>query len=213
MTYTKSNETKKVIVVIVEGPSDRMTFENSLRNYWNDEFENQLKFIVFHGDCILKKNQQDAVFIEQAEVKKNVNRVVRKGLKDNKLKASDLLCIVHLCDLDYCFSNKESALIPDSENVFYDINKMEIHVKDSEDFQKSRESKRKNINILKFAGFSKIESKDIPYNLYYFNLNLEHSFYDEPNSSDKEKENNSFEFDEKFTKKKKGFIDFLEKLP
>lgn len=50
---------------------------------------------------------------------------------------------------------------------------------------------------------------EIPYKVYYMSCNLDHVLYNKLNSTDEEKEFDSFDFYEKYENDYKGFVDFL----
>ena len=165
---------KKVMLFIVEGPTDEMSLSTVLNRIFSSS---AVKFQVVHGD-ILTKN-----FITPDRIVGVVWEIVKKFM-GSIYKKSDICRIVHLTDMDGVF-------IPD-EAVIEDMNIRESSpfYTDNQILTPNRSSildrnHRKQSNIERLLVCSKISG--IPYSLYYFSLNLDHALHGKRNLNDWEK--------------------------
>lgn len=67
--------------------------------------------------------------------------------------------------------------------------------------------KRQNLN--RICGQPEIWG--IPYRVYFMSCNLDHVLYDKPNSTDEEKENNSYAFAKKYKDDPVSFVEYIQK--
>ena len=96
----KKVETKKAVIFIVEGRSDKKALENIIQKIY------QYKDIVFKfmdGDITSDKNEN------KLNVQNLIYEQVEEYRKDKKLKKSDIWEIVHIFDTDGLFADSTEA--------------------------------------------------------------------------------------------------------
>lgn len=212
MNSIKKLPKTKIALLIVEGPSDATTFENSLRNYVSAFSSDSVRFDVVHGDRTLEDGNNR--LIPPENIRKEIGKRVNKFLRENSLRSSDLLLIGQICDLDACFAADDCFVCDALANqVKYDIQKQKIYHRDRDRLIDNRHNKRANIEALSTTPSFKIGEYVISYKLFYFGINLEHCLYDAPNCSDEEKRDYAEAFDEENAKKSDQFERRLRDLP
>ena len=172
---------KKIIFVIVEGPSDSDSLGVILTRMFD---KNQVYVHVAHGDITTDfGTTTQNVLTKIAAMVQNYRSMYR-------LQTSDFLQVVHLIDTDGAFI-PDSAIIEDSacETLFY--SETEIHGSDRAAIRKRNQQKRSIIRRLYSCG--KV-CKTIPYRAYYMSSNLDHVLHNLQNASNKEKEKNALSF-------------------
>lgn len=191
---------KQIVLFIVEGFSDKNSFENIL----NHASVDKVKYKIVGGDITIKSGPYNIV--------KNIRKKVNEFLYDpkNKYFLKDIKKIVHLIDIDGVFL--DSNLIEenkDIKHITYVNNK--CLVKDKE--QILERNKNKSLVIKKLSQTDTIDFKSIiiPYEAYYFSCNLEHVFHDNPNVvTEKEKIELSNKLADKYFGYENLFIKDLE---
>lgn len=212
MISKTENKQSKIGLFIVEGRSDKVTLENSLRNYLRQAREDGIRFDVVSGDLTLEDENQR--MINPPEIRSKVGNRVRKFLKQNKLRPSDLFLVGQICDLDACYASSESFVLDAAKSkVFYDVQKKNVLCSNPESFYNKRRAKKDNLDNLHLCPFLNINNVKIPYRLFYFGINLEHCLYNTPNATKDDKEDFSNTFDEKFAKDSARFEERIIDLP
>lgn len=212
MSSIKKLPKTKIALLIVEGPSDATTFENSLRNYLSSFSNDSVRSPWTTSNRTLMDSNNR--LIPPANIRKEIGKRVNKFLRDNSLRSSDLLLIGQICDLDACFA-ADTCFVCDAlaAQVKYDLQKQQISYWDRDDLIDKRHKKRANIETLSTTPNFKIGECIIPYKLFYFGINLEHCLYDRPNCSDEEKQVLAESFDEEHAEKSNQFEQRLRALP
>ena len=122
-----------------------------------------------------------------------------------KLKKSDIFEVIQVVDTDGVFI-PDNLIIEDQsckefkytrDNIFF-YNKSKV----------VERNKRKRENLNRIINIKSI-CKDIPYHIYYMSSCLDLALYNKLNSTDDEKEEDSFEFVEKYENNLDSFIDYL----
>ena len=111
----KKVETKKAVIFIVEGRSDKKALENIIQKIY------QYKDIVFKfmdGDITSDKN------VNKLNVQNLIYEQVEEYRKDKKLKKSDIWEIVHIFDTDGTYIPDEAIEAGDSSKFFYTPDKI-----------------------------------------------------------------------------------------
>lgn len=189
---------KKVILVIVEGPSDEQALGLALSNVFD---KNTVRIEVLHRDITSDYDSKSGNIVSA------IDRIVKVFLENNKyIKKPDILKIIHIVDTDGTFipetcveENKavtewiysDSKIIAPSKQAVIDRNQ------------------RKSANLLKLVAVNEINR--IPYGIYYMSCNLDVVLYEKYNSSDEEKEQDAYEFAIKYKDDIDGFIKFISK--
>ncbi len=187
---------KKIVFVIVEGPSDEEALGVVLsRLYSSDE----VYVHITHGDITSE-------FIESPNenILTRVASEVEEYAESNHYKKLHFKEIIHIVDTDGTF-------IPDAnvtedlsaEKPFYSLS--EIRTKNKIGIEER--NKRKSGNIRKLC--SKKEIWGVPYQVYYMSCNLDHVLYDKLNSSDEDKEADAFQFAKSYKDKIPEFVKFI----
>ena len=185
---------KKVIVVIVEGPSDENALGGILKEYFSSS---EVQFAVVHGDITSdsKTSPENVV----AKIKKLVDSVNAKY----GYAWRDITRIIHIGDTDGAFT-KNCVHKADVKNVQY----YEDHIdaSDVEVIEKRNRCKAKVLLTLYSTG----KVRGIPYRIYFNSCNLEHVLYNQlKNFSGVEKVELADNFADKFEGKVQEFIDFI----
>ena len=188
---------KKIVYVIVEGPSDETALGVALSKVFDKE---TVYLETTHGDITTRKG------VDTSNIFSKIGDMVREYTKRNPYKKADFLKIIHLVDMD-------GAYIPDDrivENTDADrpiYSPTDIQTKSRNGIIFRNEQKRKNID--KLCTCSQIW--DIPYRVYFMSCNLDHVLYNKLNSSDDEKENDAYRFARKCKENTIDFVNYISK--
>ena len=180
----------KVLLFIVEGPSDEQSLAPALESIIA---KNNVKFKVMHTD----------ITSDYASTKENIEKrikeqAVKKFLNDNtQFNSSDICGIVHIVDTDGVFIPDTNIKQGSKEKPFYDSEC--IYCKDVSLYQKTRSNKR---DILKHLSSINIISipfgHKVPYSIYYMSCNLDHVLHNKKNSTEQEKKEDSLLFSDNY---------------
>lgn len=185
---------KKVVVVIVEGPSEESALGSILKEYFSNE---EVQFAVVHGDITT------ADYVSTDNIVKRINELMNQVGHKYGYTTDDFLRIIHIADTDGVFT-KNSIVEKDVSGVQYYTNRIETK---NVNYIKQRNSKKAEI-LFKLRTTGKING--IKYRIYFNSCNLEHVLYNElKDFSDEEKEIMSDDFAEKYEGKVSEFIDFI----
>lgn len=186
---------KKVVLFIVEGPSDEAALGSVMKEYFSSD---EVQFVVVHGDITLKDN------VSLDDIKKKINEQIEYIQKRYRYNFDDFIRIIHIVDMDGVYIPSEDIKNADIEEVQY-----------SEDFILAKHvqviadrNKRKGDILFKLRKTGKIH--EIPYRIYFNSCNLEHVLYGElKNYSDEEKQRLSDEFADKYDGRAEEFVAFI----
>lgn len=186
---------KKIILVIVEGPSDDTALGVVLNQVYDKNF---VHIHIMHGDITTRTG------VNPQNIVAKIGNDVRGYAKSQHYKASDFKQIMHIVDTD-------GAYIPDEKIIeeagigetIYETDG--IHTADAERMINRNSIKRENLYRLRTCG----NIWGVPYRVYYMSCNLDHVLYDKRNSTDDEKENDAYEFAKKYKNDKTGFVSFI----
>lgn len=191
-----AKEEKKVILVIVEGPTDESALGMIFKEFFSD---NNTKFHVCHGDITTQN------YISSDEIVKKVYEQVE--IVKSKYRYSDdvFLKIIHLTDTDGVFIQDGYVKHAEVQEITY----YETHMESVDVQQTVDRNHRKAQNLRKLFSCNTI--KDIPYKLYFNSCNLEHVLYGKLNNfSDEEKQEMADDFSERYEEDIQGFLQFLK---
>ena len=185
---------RKIVFVIVEGPSDEDAIGTLLNRVYSD---NTVYVYVVHGDITSKLS------VNPGNVVREVGKLIRK-YAGNTFRSSDFERIIHITDTDGVF-------IPD-DRVIEDTSAKEplysttgIRTRNKHGIE-SRNS-RKRENLMQLAETPEIWR--VPYQIYFMSCNLDHALYGKLNSTDAEKEYDSIKFAERYRSDVPAFIRFI----
>ena len=186
---------KKIIFVIVEGPSDQEALTLALKAIFSSE---EVYVHVTFGDITTKYGTRPDNIV------KIIDAMVRKYRQTYRVKLSDFMGIIHIVDTDGAFISPD-FVVEDStaQRVIYTLE--EIRTKNKKEIEVRNIQKRNNIG--KLTTVKQINS--ISYRIFYMSSNLDHVLYDKQMSTDGEKETNAHLFAKKYKNNPEGFLDFV----
>ncbi len=187
---------KKVVFIIVEGPSDQDALEILLNNIFDS---NRVFVYVTHGDITSRKGNTPN------NILRKVTEEIKLYAKNNHLDKIHFQQVIHIMDMDGAYVPEE-CIIEDNEaeKPFYSVDA--IRTCDKQGIAERNLAKSKNMDRL---STSAVIWGTIPYAAYYMSCNLDHVLYNKLNSSDEEKEEDAYRFALKYKKDTDGFIKFL----
>lgn len=191
---------KKVILVLVEGPTDQdalaLIFSKLIKDH-------EIKFVVVHTD-ITAGEDMTVKYIDGA-IEKELEKYFRRN---PFIQKTDILKVVQIIDTD-------GAFIPGSRVRQSETNKTEyfdthIEAKDKQRFLRRNISKRSIVHHL----FQMRRLPDsIPYEIYYFSRNLEQVLHDTREElTAEEKEELAFDTAEHYQQNPEEFLKFLREV-
>lgn len=186
---------KKVVVFIVEGPSDEAALGTIMKEYFSS---NEVQFIVVHGDITLKD------YVSGDDILKKINEQI-EGVKSRyRYSQDDFIKIIHIVDMD-------GVYIPDTDIIEADVDEIQYY-EDHIDSKRAsiivERNKRKGDILYKLRKTGKVNG--IPYRIYFNSCNLEHVLYGElKDYSDEEKQILSDDFADRYDGKVDEFIEFI----
>lgn len=193
---------KKIVLVIVEGPSDKKALGLQLSRCVKPS---NLHIEITYGDITSKNGVDDTNILAK------VCDVVKKFIKDSKdrtkfgYKKDDISEIIHIIDTDGAFIPddciKENSL---ATELIYTDTAIECQ---SCAATVARNNQKRSC-MKKLANCKKVWN-DIPYRAFYMSCNLDHVLYNKRGLTDEEKEAYSFAFDDKYHKNPSDFIKFI----
>lgn len=186
---------KKIVFVIVEGPSD----ETALGITLNKVFDKDSVYVhIIHGDITTGKGVNS-----QNIISKIVN-YIKAYSKSQHYTADDFKQIIHIIDTDGVYIPDDKIIKEkDCKKPMYEADG--IHTNDTVGIMARNQQKRNNLYRLRSCGMV----WNIPYRVYYMSCNLDHVLHDKRNSSDDEKENEAYVFAKRYKNDVAGFITFI----
>ena len=185
---------KKIVFVIVEGPSD----EEALGVLLNRIYDSKAVYVqVMHCDITTELD------VNAGNVVAKIGDVV-KQYAGRAFKPGDFSRIIHITDMDGAFIPDE-AVVEDAVAVKPLYSATEIRTQRKSGIENRNQRKRECLNRLSSA--SRIWG--VPYQIYYMSCNLDHALYGKLNSTDDEKEADSFAFAKKYRDDIPGFMKYI----
>ena len=189
-------KSKKVILFIVEGPSD----ESALNAIFSKIFDqNKVYVYIVHGDITVRNGVTPQNIISE------VNELVKTHMSIYGLRKKDMLKVVHIMDTDGAYVSdtavKEDLKISKS---FYSSCK--INTNNRMNIINRNKQKRANMDKLSL----KTKIADIPYLAIYMSCNLDHVLFNKLNISDSEKKKESIKFAKKYKNDTDAFLSFIK---
>lgn len=186
---------KKIVFVIVEGPSDEEALGVILSRYFCDD---EVYVEIMYSDVTTKKG------ITSTNILKEIANVVKEYAERNHFKPLHFKRIIHIVDTDGAFCS-EDAIIEDLSVNNFMYYETEIRTSNKENAILRNEQKSQNLRKI-----SRTESIwNIPYNVYYMSCNIEHVLFNKMNCLDEEKEILSYKFAMKYKNNISEFISFI----
>lgn len=187
---------KKIVFVIVEGPSDDEALGAILHRLYD---KNTVHIAITYGDITSNSS------VGPRNIATKIGDIVRGYAKSNHFKKTDFQEVIHLLDMDGAYV-PESAIVQDikAEKPFYTTT--EIHTSEPERLRTRNRRKSENMNRICFM---REVWGSVPYRAYYMSANLDHVLYDKLNSTDDDKENDAYAFAKKYKDRPDGFLAFI----
>ena len=190
---------KKILLFIVEGPTDETSLSTVLSRIFSSD---EIKFHVVHGD-VLTRNFAGTDGIKKA-VYAQIKSFCDRSWGIYNLK--DICRVVHLTDTDGVFVTDEAVIKEDIKGKKYPFY-TDSQILTPKPANIIDRNVRKSSNIAKLSSTGRIGG--IPYSFYYFSCNLDHVLYDKRNSTDDEKERNAYSFAKRYKGDREGFVEFI----
>lgn len=187
---------KKIVFVIVEGPSDDAALGVILNRIYD---KSTVHVEIMHGDITsdLKTTPNNII--------KSLGNLIRKYALSMHFTQNDFQEVIHLVDMDGIYI-PNSAIVYNSEADRPIYSLTEIQTAKEENIILRNQRKRNNLNVI--MTLDKVW-KSIPYRVYYMSCNLDHALYGKLNCSDEDKENNAYLFAKRYKDDIKGFLSFI----
>lgn len=186
---------RKIVFVIVEGPSD----DEALGVLLNRIYDKHTVYIhITHGDVTTAKGAGFSTILSM------LGEMVESYMKANHLAKTHFQEIVHIADMDGAYIPDE-AVVEDMMAKKPIYSPMEIRTTDVQAICRRNAAKRGSINRIT----STQTLYGIPYQVYFMSCNLDHVLYDKQNSSDVEKESDSLRFAKHYCSHIPDFIKYI----
>lgn len=190
--------TKKIILMIVEGPTDEdalaIVISKLIKDYG-------IEFKVLHTDITADENIT-VKYIDSA-----IKNAVEEYLKKNPfIEKGDILKVVQIIDTDGAFV--ASNQVRQSDNGKTEYFETHISAKNKDRLIRRNISKRTIVHHL--AGLKNLPDS-YPYEIYYFSRNMEHVLHNlSEELSDAEKEELAFQTATHYQKNPQEFLQFIK---
>ena len=174
---------KKILFVIVEGPSDEDALGVILSRYYNPDV---VYLHVMHCDITTRNDVSPSNVISKVaeEIKDYARRYHYMQNKSYIFKE-----IVHIVDMDGAYINNNNIVEnPSATSLIYSETAIQTYRKAA--IEERNKQKRENLNKLTTTS----EIWGIPYSVYYMSSNLEHVLFNKLNCTDEEKEKLALDF-------------------
>ena len=186
---------RKVVFVIVEGASDETALGITLNQVFDKE---SVHVHIMHGDITTRTG------VTSQNIVAKVGNEVRAYAKSNHYKTSDFKQIIHIVDTDATYLTEEKIL-EDQECEELSYQDDGIHTNDVGKVVSRNKQKSENLYRLRSCG----NVWGVPYRVYYMSCNLDHVLYDKRNSTDEEKEQDSYTFAKAYKNNVEAFMNFM----
>ena len=152
---------KKVVFVIVEGPSDDAALGVILNRLFD---KSKVHIEIIHGDITTDLN------IDPVDIASALGKIVKDYAESMHFSQVHFQQVIHLVDMDGAFIPDTSIVEnPDADNPIYSLT--EIQTARPEQMAKRNEHKQRVLN--RISKLKKVWAS-IPYQVYYMSCNLDH---------------------------------------
>lgn len=187
----------KVVLVIVEGPSDETALEHSFVALFDP---NIIRIAVVRGDITADTG------CNPSNIVLSVGNLVKDWASKYGLKRPDFLRVIHITDTDGAYIPDTNVIENSSHTGRLEYNETNI-VASPVSMARARNA-RKRANLYKLCSISTVWGK-IPYSIYYMSCNLDHVLYGVQNSDDATKIRNAYLFSTKYKNDLDGFVKYI----
>lgn len=211
---------RKIVLVLVEGKSDREALRSAISELYERIDENiEVFFPVIRDGC--KDRGGDITTSFYIDKRNKSRKVTPENIEDaiyllflenffdqNKIMPKDISEIIQVVDLDGAYIPDDCVLldseIPQDQSPFYD--EENIYCSDVAKIIKRNKQKRENLDYLSSRKTIKVKSQSKPYSIYYFSSNLDHFLHHDANLDNHQKVKYAEEFSFKFIENVEGFV-------
>ncbi len=194
---TMASRRRKVVLVIVEGPSDETALVQSFAALFDPD---KVMIKVVHGDITADLG------VNPSNIASSVGNLVKGWASRYGLKRSDFLRVIHITDTDGAYIQDANVIEDKNHNGHPEYNEMNI-IASPKSRVKERNA-RKRANLDKLSSISAVW-RNVPYSIYYMSSNLDHVLYGVQNSDDATKQKNAFQFAKKYKDDLNGFVKYI----
>ena len=186
---------KRIIFVIVEGPSD----EEALGVLLGRIYDRSSVFVhIMHGDI----STQRGVWPERIEGR--LGKEIHAYAASNHYTKADFREIIHIVDMDGAYIPPERVVQDASaRRVIYAETEIRTRNKDGIESR----NRQKAANLDRLSSCKSIWG--VPYRVFYMSCNLDHVLYNKLNSSNAQKEENAYQFAKAYRNAIPEFLTFL----
>jgi len=192
-------QTKKIVLLIVEGPSDESALGPILKKIISNK---NVRFKVTETDIT-----GDYSYITIENIEMHLAKHVRRFLAST-FHVEDLLEIIHIVDTDGAFIDDSSIIQKSSGDIKYLENTIETRHKSKIERRNQLKSEVLN-HLVSVDKLEIIKDAYVPYKIFFMSCNLDHLLHDIRNLPSNKKIEKANEFSDSFHDKEKDFIDFL----
>jgi len=185
---------KKVILFIVEGPTDETSLSRILKKISEDK---KIHFHLVNTDITSEFSSNTMNII------KKINDEIKKSISKKYFKKSDIIQIIHIVDLDGTYIDPNNVVYHDNDKIEYCSDC--IKTKNVQGTINRNNCKARILNKLSSTNII----NGIPYRIFFFSTNLEHVLHNVQNATREEKNNLAQNFEDRFYDKPKEFIKFI----
>ena len=186
---------KKIVFVIVEGPSDQEALALQLSRLFDPQ---AVHVHIMHRDIT------SDLGITPANVISKVSHEIQQFAESLHIKSAHFQEIIHLVDMDGAYIPNRAVVFDESaHHPRYSPTEIRTANKDGIE----QRNLRKSANLDRLCSVRLVWN--VPYQMYYMSCNLDHVLYNKLNSSDKEKENDAHAFARKYKDNTPGFLEFI----
>ena len=186
---------KKIVFVIVEGPSDHDALALILSKIFDS---NEVHVEILHRDITTENGITPSNIIE------NVVDVIKEYAVGSHFVSKHFQRVIHLVDTDGAFIANDKV-VEDREASGFVYSTEAIRAPEPQKVIERNLQKR--ANLLKISRTSKVWN--IPYSVFYMSCNLEHVLFNKLNCSDEEKEELSYRFAKQYKDNIPGFLSLI----
>lgn len=220
---------KKIVVILVEGESDRDALNDSIsRLYGQKDPQIEVFFQSMRSEDEEKEDGGDITtahyvddsgkghWVNPNNIRYAIYELFLKDFFDEyKLYPKDLFEIIQIVDLDGAYIPDGNVVLDDTlsdkKSPYY--TEHQISCVNVEKIQKRNKQKRENLDYLSSQPTIKVCQKTIKYSIYYFSSNLDHFLHNEANLDHWQKVHAAQAFSSGIDGKTDEFIKFFSEDP
>lgn len=188
---------RKVVLLIVEGPSDETALEQTFVSFFNP---NDVRVKVVHGDITAD------IVSNPSNIVSSIGNLVKRCASKYGLKRPDFLRIIHITDTDGAYISDANVIEDENHSDCPEYNETNIVASPKSKIRERNARKRSNLN--KLSSIPAVWG-NIPYSIYFMSCNIDHVLYGVQNSDDAAKRQNAFLFARKYKDDLDGFVKYI----